>query len=92
MQWHEFVALTNISAIRSAKYFRDSAKRTAVMEKVLLASSKNADKMLLPLCPTRWTVQAPALDYILSDYEHVMEFLDKVSDGWGPKQQGSWLR
>jgi hypothetical protein len=63
-----------------ANYFRDSAKRTAVMEKVLLALSENAKKRLLPLCPTRWTVRARALDSVLSNYKPVMESLDELSD------------
>jgi Domain of unknown function (DUF4371)/hAT family C-terminal dimerisation region len=74
-----------------ATFFRDSAKRTAIMEAVLADMNQNAKSRLLPLCPTRWTVRTRALKAVLTNYLAVMESLDQMSDAAGPagsKAQG----
>lgn len=63
-----------------ASFFRDSAKRTAVLESVLADMNKNPRSRLHPLCPTRWTVRARALNSVLKNYKTVMDSLDELSD------------
>ena len=67
-----------------ATFFRDSAKRTAVLESVLVVMNENPRSRLHPLCPTRWTVRARALNAVLKNYKAVSESLDELSDESGP--------
>lgn len=67
-----------------ATFFRDSAKRTAILESVLADMNQNPKSRLHPLCPTRWTVRAWALNAVISNYKAVMEALDELSEEAGP--------
>jgi len=66
-----------------ATFFRDSAKTTAILESVLAAMNQNPQNRLHPLCPTRWTVRARALNAVILNYKAVMEALDELSDEAG---------
>jgi len=52
----------------------------AVLESVLADMNKNPRSRLHPLCPTRWTVRARALNSVLKNYKTVMDSLDELSD------------
>ena len=67
-----------------ANFFRESAKRTGVLESVMSDICGSASIRLQPLCPTRWVVRARALGALLRHYEAVVDALDKLSDESGP--------
>lgn len=70
-----------------AAFFRDSAKRTGVLESAIssaICGSTGAGNRLHPLSPTRWTVRARALNALLTHYEAVMSALDQLADDTGP--------
>ena len=79
------MALVNDLAI----FCRESAKRTATLDSVIsdiCDSGFGSGNRLQPLCPTRWVVQARALNALLVHYESVCEALDKLSDASGPAE------
>ena len=40
--------------------------------------SVNRNISLRPLCPTRWTVRASAINSVVCNYEHLMQTLDRI--------------
>ena len=68
-----------------ANFFRESAKRSGILECVTSdVCGSGTDTKLQPLCPTRWVVRARALNALLQHYEAVIKALDKLSDEPGP--------
>jgi hypothetical protein len=56
-----------------------SPKRLAMFENLQTQSSPNLPS-IKPLCPTRWTVRATAVDSVLKNYPILLEELEKISE------------
>ena len=64
-----------------ANYFRESAKRSGILETTLQElSSSGSQYQLQPLCPTRWTVRTKSLNALREDYEGVCNALEELSN------------
>jgi len=64
-----------------ANFFRESAKRTGILESVISdISTDNSGHRLHPLCPTRWVVRARALNAMLMHYEAVIKALEDLGN------------
>lgn len=72
-------------------FIRLSCKRTDVFTNVQMASQFddeaanisrqiNPGISLRPLCPTRWTVRASAINSVVVNYEHLLETLQRVHE------------
>ena len=61
-----------------ANFFRESAKRTGILESVI--SDMSTDNSGNPLYPTRWAVRARALNAMLLHYEAVIKALEYLGN------------
>jgi len=72
-------------------FIRNSCKRTDLFRDVQQESSeefstamdtctspRSPSISLRPLCPTRWTVKASAINSVVCNYEHLMQTLDRI--------------
>jgi len=64
-----------------ATFFRDSAKRTGVLELIIkdICCSSSAVR-LHPLSPTHWTIRARALNALKQHYEAIAVALGQLAD------------
>lgn len=73
MQHREFVSFVILLFFTNdlESFLRDSAKRTGILESVLTEMNQNPQRRLRPLCPSRWTMRAGALNAVILNYKAV---------------------
>lgn len=57
-------------------YDEDGVEEVQHHEEVRVKPNRNIS--LRPLCPTRWTVRASAINSVVCNYEHLMQTLDRI--------------
>lgn len=91
--WQNVVEIRNFLEVLKdlVNFIRGSPKRLGEFSSVQSEISIN-EEALKPFCPTRWCLRVKAVKSLLSNYEVVLIFLDKVSEtdksGVGAKASG----
>ena len=51
-----------------------------IVEETNLNNNHTNQKLLRPLCPTRWVMRLPAVDAFIIHYKSIVEFLESIKD------------
>ena len=51
-----------------------------IVEESNINNNHMNQKLLRPLCPTRWVMRLPAVDAFIIHYESILEFLESIND------------
>ena len=75
-------ALERMNAV--VHFIKNSPKKWQGFQMIVEETNVNDNhmnqKLLRPLCPTRWVMRLPAVDAFLIHYESILEFLESIKD------------